>query len=216
MGHEHDLYFEVRRKQREQSDKALKTFSAECLRRTEKPCTLAQVRDAFGNRTGVSMSYFMNDFTETLTMTAFGTDFELSIAQFPKEKKNHPICLKVGNHLFNHSMTSKCTPESIAEFMAALIGWFPDYLAIEERIREAEQQKRLACEIAFDMLKRTLKPILEKKGYKTFSITSYDHSARIKVEYDSCTCIVINVELLEDFLEGATKIVQSLPSAADK
>ena len=209
---EDDIYYAVRREQREQSDKTIKKLSTKHLQRTETPCTLEQVRDAFGNRTGITISYFKNEFIENLTMKSRGVDFELTIAQFPQKKKNHPINLMVGNHLINHSLTSKHTPESVAEFMAAFIGWFPEYVAIEERVTQAQKQKQLACEIAFDMLKRTLEPILEDKGYTSHEIFQNNDRAQIRVKYGEAICLTMIVELLEDFLDGAVKIAQSLPT----
>ena len=74
---EDDIYYAVRREQREQSDKTIKKLSTKHLQRTETPCTLEQVRDAFGDRTGITISYFKNEFIENLTMKSRGVDFEL-------------------------------------------------------------------------------------------------------------------------------------------
>lgn len=208
---EDDTYLVVRQKQREMSEHAFKTLSAKHLERTEKSCTLAQVKEAFGSRPGITTSYFINDFIENLTLTSGGVDFELTIAQFPKEKKNHAINLMIGKYLLHHSFTSKSTAESVADLIAALIEWFPEYLAIEEKVQQEEKQKKLACEIALDMLKRTIEPILEEKGYTSSCITSHRETAQIRVEYNNSISMNIRVELLEDFLDGAVRIIQSLP-----
>lgn len=208
---EDNTYLVVRQKQREMSEDAFKTLSAKHLERTEKSCTLAQVKEAFGSRPCITTSYFINDFIENLTLTSGGVDFELTIAQFPKEKKNHAINLMVGKHLLHHSFTSKTTPEGMAELISALIEWFPEYLAIEEKVQQEEKQKMLACEIALDMLKRTIEPMLEEKGYTCFDITSIRETAQIKVQYDNSISMNIKVGLLEDFLDGAIRIIQSLP-----
>lgn len=211
LSREDDVFYIVRKEQREQSAKAFKTFSSEHLRKAEKACTLAQVRDEFGTRPGITMSYFINDFIENLTLTSGDVDFELTIAQFPKEKKNHAINLMIGKHLLHHSISSKSTPESVAEFMAALIGWFPEYTAIEERVERAEKQKEIACEIAFDALKRTMTPILEEKGYTNFSFSTFKETAHIDVQFNGGVSISINVGLLEDFLDDTMNVLQSLP-----
>lgn len=208
---EDNTYLVVRQKQREMSEDAFKTLSAKHLERTEKSCTLAQVKEAFGSRPCITTSYFINDFIENLTLTSGGVDFELTIAQFPKEKKNHAINLMVGKHLLHHSFTSKTTPEGMAELISALIEWFPEYLAIEEKVQQEEKQKMLACEIALDMLKRTIEPMLEEKGYTCFDITSFRETAQIRVQYDNSISMNIKVGLLEDFLDGAIRIIQSLP-----
>jgi hypothetical protein len=209
--HEDDVFFAVRQKQREMSEDAFKTLSAKHLERTEKSCTLAQVKEAFGSRPCITTSYFINDFIENLTFTSGDVDFELTIAQFPKEKKNHAINLMIGKHLLHHSISSKNTPESVAEFMEALIGWFPEYVAIEERVERAEKQKEIACEIADDALKRTMTPILEEKGYMNFSFSTFKETAHIDVQFNGGVSISINVELLEDFLDDTMNVLQSLP-----
>lgn len=210
---EDDIYFIVRQKQREMSDQAFKTFSAEHLRRAEKSCTLAQVKEALGSRPGITINYFINDFIENLTLTSGGMDFELTFAQFPKEKKNHAINLMVGKNLLHHSFTSKSTPEGVAEFILALIGWFPEYVAIEEKVEQEAKQRKLVCEIALDMLKRAVEPILKEKGYTSSSITSHRDTAHIRVQYDNSISMNIKVELMEDFLDSVLCIVKSLPSA---
>ena len=211
LSREDDVFYIVRKEQREQSAKAFKTFSSEHLRKAEKACTLAQVRDEFGTRPGITMSYFINDFIENLTLTSGDVDFELTIAQFPKEKKNHAINLTVGKNVLHRSISSKSTAESVAEFMAALIGWFPEYLAIEEKVETVEKQKILACDIAFDLLQRTIKPLLEEKGCTDYSLSSFRDTAQIKLKYNGGVCVNISVGLMEDFLDSTKNIVQSLP-----
>lgn len=76
---------------------------------------------------------------------------------------------------------------------------------------KGRKQKEIACEIAFDALKRTMTPILEEKGYMNFSFSTFKETAHIDVQFNGGVSISINVELLEDFLDETMNVLQSLP-----
>lgn len=211
---EDDLFFRIRREQREQSINAFRALSEEHLRKGNGEITLAQVRDILDSADGMTTKYFINDFLESLTVTSGIFEIEMTIAQFPKDKRKEEVNITISQYLLTHSLSVYNTPESIVEFLKALIGWLPEYASIEERLENSEKQKRLACTIALDVLERSVRPILDDKGYQDYHIRSHGTHANIGLRFGCGTDITIKVDLMDDFLSSTLAIVNSLPAVA--
>jgi hypothetical protein len=92
------------------------------------------------------------------------------------------------------------------------VAWIPEYLMIEERMLAEEKQRKLACGIALDLLKKRLGQILDDKGYEHNVIwREYEDRAKIRITVSEIFQISLEVNLLEDFLGQVTQIVESLP-----
>ena len=208
---EDDIYYKVREQQREESDRAFKKFTAEYLQKGEETITLAQLRDAFASSKTLPMKYFINDFIEKIVVTIDGLDYDFTIPQFPKDKKEKGIHMSVSKYNLMQNLSPKHTPESIVAFVYAIAEWIPKYAAIEERVEAAHKQRQLACTIAYDALERATRPILEEKGHAECRFYRRDNIAHIKVRFSSGAKISIEVDLLEEFLGDVQRIVQSLP-----
>ena len=102
--------------------------------------------------------------------------------------------------------------DSIADLILAIEGWLPEYYSIEDKCLAEEKQKRMACEIALDLLKRTVRPILEKKNYEFSVMYGGDrNTAKVRIFMNDIISMSINVNLTEDFINPITKVVDSLP-----
>ena len=75
----------------------------------------------------------------------------------------------------------------------------------------------MACKMAYDLMKRTIEPILEDKGYYYYLLEpNQNNKARIRINSDEMISLDISVDLLENFLEKLVNIVESLPSLPQK
>lgn len=206
-----DIFFKVSEMKHEEYRKAFKALSEKHLVRSERACTLAQVRDAIGTSEGVVLQYSIDSFLEKLTVKVNGADFELSIGLFPKKKTQNKISMTVKNPSLHHSLSENLTPESIVAFVRGIAQWIPEYLSIEEKVEAAEKRKRMACDIAYDLFQRSLEPVMEEKGYHDYRFSRHSDKAHIAVKSGNGTSFRIDVNLLEDFHDTVLKIAQSLP-----
>lgn len=218
IGSGYHLDFETRNKLEEQKrlQSGNKIKKLKCrMAMQEGLCTLAEVKKIIDGSDCQIMcgSYTINDFTEELYVTIDQTDFMLQIGQFPKNKRDAGVNISVINENLSTELDSHCTPESVVEFIKGLAEWLPEYRMIEVKWREEIKKKELACDIAYDVLKRNAEPKLEEKGYD-FRIenTHYQYQARIYIRLPEGVEITFRISLLEDFLGEVTKIIDSLPS----
>ena len=181
----------------------------------EELCTLAEVKSIIDSSdTGdICNNYIANDFTEEMDVTIDRTEFKLNIGLFPKSKRETGIQISVVDEKIHTTLNCRCKPESVVQFMRELAAWMPEYLMIELKWREELKKKELASDIAFDVLKRIIAEKLEEKGY-VFRIenTHYQYRARIEIALVEGVDITVKINLLDEFLDEVTRIIDSLPS----
>ena len=181
----------------------------------EAACSLADVKEIIENagEKYVCNKFESNDFLEELRVTIDGTEFKLSISLFPKKKKDTGISMSVKDENLRATLSCRTKPESIVKFLEEIASWMPEYKMIEEKWKEEQKKKELACDIAFDLLKRFAEEKLESKGYSfTVENTRYQYRARIRISIPKGIEITFMISLLEDFYEELSQIVNSLPS----
>lgn len=177
-------------------------------------CSIAEIRDniAGKNIRCRIMSYLCNDFIEEMKIVIDGTTFKLSRPLFPKREEPASIQVEVPKESIHQYINPETDVEGVVDFLTALAEWMPEYRMIEEKYREEERKKRIACDLAFDILKRCIGMKLEEKGYE-YNISQSTYSSGIlKIDGGKGFKMTMSVDLMEDFLEDLTKIVDSLPS----
>jgi hypothetical protein len=66
-------------------------------------------------------------------------------------------------------------------------------------------------------MKRSVEPILEEKGYYyAFMGPDFNNKATIRINSDEMISIILDIELLDDFLEQLVNLVKSLPKLPQK
>lgn len=218
LGFGYDVDFETRNKlevqKRLESGNMIKKLTSQIEERGEL-CTLAEVKGIIdrSDNQDVCSGYIANDFTEEMSVTIDNTEFNLKIGLFPKNKRDAGINISIADESIHTTLSSHSKPESVVQFMTELAAWMPEYRMIETKWREEIKKIELACDIAFDVLKRNAEQKLEEKGYD-FRIenTHYQYQARIYIRLPEGVEITFRISLLEDFLGEVTKIIDSLPS----
>lgn len=204
----------VNRKKREVSEKALNKFIKKHICCCNTCCSFTEICDILIARGAdqSSLTYSSNDFTETLTVKLDDCEYTLRRALFPKQKLRRHITFSALNNELSRYIEGDSTADSVADFLLAVHKWVPEYLAIEEDIKAEEERRALACRLSLDLLKRRLEAILKGKGYDFhISHESYNNIAKIRIELNSGMRMNIDVDLMEDFLERLTQIIESLP-----
>ena len=175
---------------------------------------MAEVRDALISK-GVSqdrITHSATEYLDHLEVKINGVTFKLDIPLFPKKRKGRSIRFASIEHHFHQELELKSVPEGVADFILAVADWVPEYLMIEERITNEEKQRKLACEIALDLLKKTLGKMLDDKGYEQNVIwRDHENRASIKIIVSEIFQISLEINLMEDFLGQVTRIVEALP-----
>jgi hypothetical protein len=197
------------------SDQALKGFMKKHIRRDIAiPCTLAQVRDSLicKDIKETAVRYNIDDFREELEVTSEGMSITMDIPQFPKESRSRGISLQIYGGEIKHRLRRESSPDDIADFIISVFAWLPEYLSIEEKIRAEEKQKEIACNLASDLLTRTVGARLEEKGYRyDFHNNEYDPIAGLTVYLGNGVEMKFEVDLMKDFMEQICKVVDTLP-----
>ena len=200
--------------QYKQSVKTLRAFAAIHTIKRDEECTMAEVRDALISK-GVSqdrITHSATEYLDHLEVKINGVTFKLDIPLFPKKRKGRSIRFASIEHHFHQELELKSVPEGVADFILAVADWVPEYLMIEERITNEEKQRKLACEIALDLLKKTLGKMLDDKGYEHNVIwRDHENRASIKIIVSEIFQISLEINLIEDFLGQVTRIVEALP-----
>ena len=211
---EFELSNKIRHEMHIAARSAIRQFSQKHLITSEKASTLAEVRDALANKniSPDALQYGINDFSEHLILSINGNSIDMKIGLFPKKKKSRDIILTADKNGIHTPIEAKHTADSIADLILAIEGWLPEYYSIEDKCLAEEKQKRMACEIALDLLKRTVRPILEKKNYEFSVMYGGDrNTAKVRIFMNDIISMSINVNLTEDFINPITKVVDSLP-----
>ena len=218
MGFGYNIDFETRQQlveqKRLQSRNQLKKLKTN-VKEQDELCTLAEVKNIIEKSDGqaICKGFEVNEFTEKMFVIFDCVGFKLEIGLFPKNKKNEGIKLSIENEDIETTLSIHSKPECIIQFMKDLAAWLPEYRMIEEKWREDIKKKELACDIAYDVLKRNAEQKLEEKGYLfTIENTHYEYQARIIIRLPDGVEIKIMVNLLDDFLEEIRSILDSLPS----
>ena len=205
--------------EREMHDAATKTIRRLVQEhiKTGPICSIADIRDSIVKRNIQSriINYVCNDFTEEMNVVIDGTEFNLSRPLFPKRKEPASIQVQIPNESIHQYINPETEAEGVVDFLASLAGWMPEYRMIEERYREEQKKKRIACDLAFDILRRSIGKKLEDKGYQCKASQSPYTSGTLRIDGGKGFKITMTVDLLEDFLEDMTKIVDSLPSRTE-
>lgn len=203
----------IRSTRYELADKAIRTFITKHILYGDTSCTLVEVRDAL-IRKGMDPSmteYCVNDFRELLEVRVHNAIIELSIPLFPRNKGRY-IHFSVNRNENHESLKLSSVPESVADFLLAVFNWLPEYSAIEERLIAEERKRRIAYNIALDLLEKTIGEILSKKGY-LYDISHWDgsHKAVLIIYAGDSFIMSFEVDLLKDFINGLARVVNSLP-----
>lgn len=196
------------------SKKALERFDKECVSLQDSACTLLEVRNELIAR-GVGESclkHSLDDFSDKLEITINDIAYNLEIPCFPKRKSGRAIGLTTGLPGLRHHFGITSSPAGIAQFIIALTEWMPEYLSIEERITSEEKKKKIACDMALDLVKKMCDNILTPKGYQ-HDIKSYFGSnvAMLRINFDKALTMTLRIDLLEDFLDQLIRVIESLP-----
>ena len=204
---------EIKAQQRIQSEQALKKFIRKHVSGCGISCSLAEVRDAL-IRKGVReerLTHDINDLREHMEMRSGDTVLELYHPLFPKDK-SETIRFTVSKIMLSNPIEAKSAPEGVADFILAVEEWLPEYYMIEEQILAAEKQRTLACDIALDLLRRTIGEKLEQKGYK-YDLRRIRNTgkANIQIRISKILNMSFEIDLMGDFLDQITGIIDSLP-----
>ena len=201
--------------QREQTREAFKYFREKYLVPGE-PCYLEGLGRVLSERGNSQIEHQETSISDHLHVYMDGVEFELDKPLFPKRNHNH-ISINVPSICAREQIEAEYTPESIAVFLEAVKQWIPEYMSIEEKVVAQEKKRQMAYKMAFDLMKRTIEPILENKGYYYYLLEPNHHNkARIRINSDEMISLDISVDLMEDFLAKLVNLVESLPSLPQK
>lgn len=188
------------REKRALAENTFKKLTQEYVRSGGTDCRLADVKDSLiakGIETSL-LGYESNDFTEKLIARLDNIEYTLSRALFPKHKTTRSITFKTLDNELHRNLAGDATADSLADFLIAVHKWIPEYQAVEEKITEEEV--------------RRIKVILEEKGYDFhISHESNKNIAKIRIDMNNGIRMNIDVDLMEDFLERLTQVVESMP-----
>lgn len=203
---------------KQKADKAIHKFVKECIQYGDTRCILKEVYDALVEK-GIApsmMSHQENDFREILEVKAHNVLISLSIPLFPRNN-GKSIDFSVKADEIHEFLDLYSTPESVADYLTAVSDWLPEYISIEERLMAEEKQRRMACDIALDLLKKTMGDKLSGKGYQ-YDTLHWEGSdtASLMISYGDSIRMTIEVNLLSDFLSDLTGIIDSLPVNAQE
>lgn len=205
----------IREEKKKISDKALKGFMKKHIRRDiASPCTLSQIRESLLCKgfDETAVKYHIDDFREELEVTSDGMSITMDIPQFPKESLNRGISLQIYGGEIQHRFHRESSPDDIADFVTAVFEWLPEYLSIEEKIWAEEKQKEIACHLASDLLTRTIGARLEEKGYQyDYHSNEYRNVGGLTIHLSNSVKMKFEVDLMKDFMEQISKVVDSLP-----
>lgn len=201
--------------QHEQTREAFKYLREKHLVSGE-PCCLESLGRILSERGSSLIEHQETSISDHLHVYIDGVEFELDKPLFPKRKHNY-ISINIPSICVREQIKAEYTPESIAVFLEAVKQWIPEYLSIEEKVVAQEKQRQMACKMAYDLMKRTIEPILEDKGYYYYLLEpNQNNKARIRINSEEMISLDISVDLLENFLEKLVNIVESLPSLPQK
>lgn len=208
---ESSIQLEIHRQQYGQRRKAFKAFKETHLV-SGKSVSLEDVGRILTVRDGsYVIEHIKTSICEQLHVCMDGIQIELDKPLFPK-RKNPQIAINIPSIAIREHIGSSYTADSIADFLIAVKEWVPEYMAIEENVMIQEKQRQMACKIAFDLMKRTIEPVLDRKNYHYNLIgPDYNNKANIRITSNEIISINIDVDLLEDFLEKLVAVLESLP-----
>ena len=198
----------------ELANKAIPSLMQKHLK-SGKLCSVADIRDAFVSRNCGDQvkKYHINDFVEEMDILIDKVRFHVSIPLFPKRAEPESMRFELPEERISRYFRPDSDPESVVDLLTAIASWMPEYYKVEDIIREEEKKKRIACDLAYDLVKRSIGGKLEGKGYRfTTSLSYNDNSARLEIEGGKGFEMTMHVDLLENFLEDMIKVVDSLPS----
>ena len=207
----------VSSRQMDLANKTIRSLMQENLK-SGGHCSVADIRDAFlANETGAHIkNYLINDFIEEMDVEIKGVKFHVSIPLFPKRAESESVRFEIPKERISRHFKAETDPDSVVELLTAIASWMPEYYKVEDTIREEEKKKRIACDLAMDLLKRSIGGKLEEKRYTFFARHSYvNHRGTLEIDGGKGLRMIMHVDLLEDFLEDMTRIVDSLPPRYD-
>lgn len=213
---EFSIQQEVRSKQYEETRRAINNFREKYLV-SGQSCRLEEIGEILTERgNSYVIEHLETSISDHLQVSIDGLEFELDKPIFPK-RKHAFLTINIPSICLREHIEAEYTPESFADFLEAVKQWIPEYLSIEEKVISQEKQRLMACTLAFDLMKRTIEPILERKGYYCSMLgPSYANKASIRINSDEMISLDLTVDLLEDFLEQLVNIVESLPQLPSK
>lgn len=207
------IAYKILQEKKDKADKAIRKFIKKHLQSGDFRCTLKEVHDALIER-GIDpniMSHQTNDFRDILEVKDHNALITLSIPLFPRNK-GKSIDFSVNSNEIHEFLDLYSTPESVADYLIAVSDWLPEYMSIGERLMAEEKQRRMACDIALDLLNKTMGEKLSSKGYQ-YDISHWvgNDDASLMISYGDSIRMTIQVNLLKDFLSDLTRIIDCLP-----
>lgn len=213
---EFSIQQEIRSKQYEETRRAINNFREKYLVPGQS-CRLEEIGKILTERGNSHViEHLVTSISDYLQVSIDGLEFKLDKPIFPKRKHTF-LTINIPTICLREHVEAEYTPESFANFLEAVKQWIPEYLSIEEKVVAQEKQRLMACTLAFDLMKRTIEPILERKGYYCSMLgPSYANKASIRINSDEKISLDLTVDLLEDFLEQLVNLVESLPQLPSK
>ena len=203
----------LRVRQNKESKSAIKKFKSKLISCDEQ-CQLEDIQKQLTAR-GIpqkDLEHQKSTLINRLKLQHKGSQFELSLPLFPKRDYLENLTIHIKPHNIRWNIASTSTAESITEFLIAAMEWIPVYDQIAEQLKIEVKQEELACQIAFDLIKRVVDEKMEGKGYKYQLFQVYKSSKADLIIYFSDACsITFEIALLKDFLDPVTLLIDSLP-----
>ena len=174
-------------------------------------CKLEDVARILTQRGSQVVSHTETSISDHLIVKIGQHEFNVEKPLFPN-RINPIINISVNALQIKESIPGEYSAHSIANILEDISDWIPEYISIAERVTIQEMKIRMACEMALDILKRIIEPILSEKGY-CYSIIPFEreNKASIRINPIGPVNITLHVDLLEDFLEEVRSFVESLP-----
>lgn len=172
--------------------------------------SLVQVKEELSKR-GVmesDMEYHICDFNESLQLRHGTYVLDFSRALFPKNMDSH---IRLDIKELAHIGMLKYSAENIADLSMSIIEWIPEYEKIRINAHVENEKNKLICKLGMTFLK-TIAELVSKKGLKCDVYESYtkENLAMLDIDYGNGISCTYTVDLLSDFQQKLTDIVEKL------
>ena len=159
-----------------------------------------------------AMGHKTSDKRDSLSITFGDETFIFNQTLFRKNKRRSDISFHVKNTKIEYTIPASSTPESIADFISAVLGYMPEYMSVKETVIVEEEQRKIARQLGVDLLKKNICSILTSKGYMNDLLWSeHNDDAQIRVAISKGFSIKLDINLSELFFEDVARFVESLP-----
>lgn len=154
---------------------------------------------------------------DSLSITSGDETFTITQTIFLKNKRRGNLVFHVKSTQIQHEIPASSTPGSIADFILAVNAYMPEYRSIKDDVIAAEEQQKIARQLAADLLEKNICCKLTAKGYKNnLQWSKSSDKAQIRIAISKGLTITLDVNLSEHFFEDAIKFVETLPDMPKK